>query len=214
MTVPPVLRLPSWRLLGGIVLGLLVVAGLGVGLWFWLSAQESRAMAAYADVLSRVPDARSREASPQARAAAASELEAVLAKHPSAGLAPTAAWELGNLRYDAREWSRARAAYEMALSRAQSTTLRTLARSAIGYTWEAQGDYAKALDTYRGALSGLRPGDFLYEELLADFGRMQELAGQKDAAVATYRQFLKELPKSPRADDVKSRLAHLGARPQ
>ncbi|HEV8585924.1 MAG TPA: tetratricopeptide repeat protein [Methylomirabilota bacterium] len=207
-------RRPSWRVVGGVVGGAVVLAVLGVGFWFWSAAEQSRAMTAYAEALSRVPDARARQAEPQARAAAARELEAVLAKHPSAALAPTAAWELGHLRYEARDWPRARAAYEMALTRASSATLRTLAQAAIGSTWEAEGNYARAMEVYRAALAGLRPNEFLYEELLVDVARMQELTGQTAEAVATYRQFLKEQPHSPRAAEVKGRLAHLGAGPR
>ena len=207
-------RLPSWRVIGGGLAGALLLAAIAVGLWFWSAAEQSRVTAAYADALSRVAEARGPQAASDARATAVRELEAVLAQHPAGGLAPTAAWELGNLRYDTRDWPRARAAYEMARARAQSPTLRTLARAAVGYTWEAEGAYARALEVYRAALAGLRPGEFFYEELLVDVGRMQELVGRTTEAIETYRQFLKELPKSPRADDVKARLAHLGARPQ
>lgn len=204
---------PSWRVLVGIGLGILGLAALVGGYAFWSAAQQRRAMDAYAAALSRVSEARAPQAAPELRAAAVRRLEAVLAEYPSGTLAPTAAWELGNLRYEARDWGRARAAYEMAQARAQSATLRTLTRAAIGYTWEAEGNWAQAIGAYRGALAGLRPGEFLWDELVVDVGRAQELAGQTADAIETYRQLLQRAPQSPRADDVRSRLAHLGAGP-
>src|SRR2546422_11539942 len=138
-----------------------------------------RSMAAYAEVMVRIAAAQGSEATPEARAGAMRDLEAILARYPSAGAAPQAAYDLGNLRYDAGQYAAARAAYEVALARGATGTLRTLARAAIGYTREAEHDMPKALDAYRAALAGLGPRDFYYEALLADLGRAPELAGQK-----------------------------------
>jgi hypothetical protein len=43
--------------------------------------------------------------------------------------------------------------------------------------------------------------------------RVQEVRGEKAAAVETYRRLLREMPQSLRADDVRSRLGSLGAAP-
>ena len=56
----------------------------------------------------------------------------------------------------------------------------------------------------------LRPGEFLWEETLIDLARAQEAAGDKDAAVETYRRFVKDAPAARRSDFVRSRLAALG----
>jgi len=151
--------------------------------------------------------------SPEARSAAARSLEAVLARYPSAAMAPLGAYELGNARYAERDWGRARAAYEVAATRTGSPTLRALARAGIGYAWEAERNPTKAAESYQAALAGLTPTDFYYEDLLLDLGRAQEQAGKKDAAVAIYRKYLKDLPTSQRADEIKMRLTRLGASP-
>src|SRR3989442_1787958 len=130
-----------------------------------------------------------------------------------AAMAALGAYELGNVRYGERDWARARSAYEIAAARTGSPTLKALARAGIGYTWEAERNPAKAVESYHAALAGLKPGDFYYEDLLLDLARSQEQAGKKDAAVETYRRHLKELPRSPRADEIKGRLTRLGASP-
>src|SRR3989449_5478735 len=62
-----------------------------------------RSMAAYAEVMVRIAAAQGSEATPEARAGAMRDLEAILARYPSAGAAPQAAYDLGNLRYDRSE---------------------------------------------------------------------------------------------------------------
>jgi tetratricopeptide (TPR) repeat protein len=215
--IAPRLSIPKgWRSLRALVVAaaaVVVLAAAGVGAWLWTSSRTNAAMAAYAVALARVPDTRGTPPSPEARAAAIQSLETTLATYPSAPAAGTAAYELGNLRYAGRDYPRARAAYQIVVTQSSSPTLRTMARAGIGYAWEAEKNYASASQAYRDALGDLAPTDFHFEELLIDLGRVQELAGQKDDAIATYRRLLKDIPKSLRADDVRGRLAALGATP-
>jgi tetratricopeptide (TPR) repeat protein len=205
------LRWLSTRLIVALVGAALAAALAGLGLWWWLDAQEREAVAAYLAAMKNLPA--DGAPAPEARAAAARELEAALARYPSSSLAPLAAYELGNLRYAERDWTRARAAWEMAAARTGSPTVRILARAGIGYTWEAERNYERAAAAFQAALEGVGPGDFQYADLLLDVARTQELAGKKDAAVETYRRLLKEVPQSPRAEEVRVRLARLGAGP-
>ena len=71
----------------------------------------------------------------------------------------------------------------------------------------------EATQAFEAALSGLKPGSFYYEELLSDLARVQERSGKKDAAITTYRRLLRDLPRSPRVPEIKTRLATLGATP-
>lgn len=186
-----------------------VVSLAAVGGWFWYEAQQRRVAAAYAEAMARVVAARTPQATPEARAAAAAGLEGVIARHPSAPTVSQAAYELGNLKFEAKQYAAARSAYEIALARGSSATVRTLARVGLGYTWEAERDYAKAIDAYQTVLKGLGPRDFMYEEGLMSLARAQELAGQKTEAADTYRKLLKDVPATRRAEDVKTRLAAL-----
>jgi tetratricopeptide (TPR) repeat protein len=204
-------RVPRWLLAGGV--GVLLLAVLGLGAWFWAEARERRAVGLYLEPLARLAMTRGGELSAEARAAIARELESALGQYPSASMAPEAAYELGNLRYAERDWAGARGAWEIVSLQAQSPTLKTLARAGIGYAWEAEGNLAKAREAYSQALAGVRPGEFYFEELLMALARAQEQSGDKTAAVETYRRLLRERPGSLRADEARSRLASLGASP-
>jgi tetratricopeptide (TPR) repeat protein len=196
-------------IIAGVVL---VVVLLGVtGGWLWYLAQQREVSGAYAATMLRVAAARVPKASAEARTAAAIELEQLIARYPSAAAVGEAAYELGNLKYDAKQYPAARSAYEVALGRGVSGTLRTLTRAAIAHTWEAERDYAKAIGSYQALVKNLGPKDFLYEETLMDLARAQELAGKKSEAAETYQKLLKDVPASRRAEDVKSRLAALSA---
>jgi len=192
------------------IAAVLIVGALAAGGWLWHAAGERRAMAAYAEALT---EARAAKTSPGARLAAIRALEAVLAEYPSAPAASQAAYHLGDLRYDAGQYAAARSAWEIAVAKRTPPTVQSLALLGIGQAWEAERNFPKAIDAYQAGLTRLGPRDFLYEELLIDLARAQELAGRRDEAVASYRKILKELPGSRRGDDVRSRLASLGASP-
>src|SRR5438046_9071575 len=127
---------PSRRTLVALAVGLLLVLVAGGAVWFWLAAERSRVMAAYADVLGRIAPAQRPQATPEARAAATRDLEAILTRYPSAAAAPQAAYDLGHLRYDATQYPPARAPHEVALARGATGTLRTLAQAGVGYARE------------------------------------------------------------------------------
>ncbi len=205
--------MPSWRTLAIGTGAVLAVVLLAVGAWFWNASQQQRGSAAYAATLMNHRAAEAPQATGEARIAAMHDLERVLAEYPSNLMAPQAAYVLGNLRYATGQFDRARAAYQITLARAGSGTMATLARAGVGYSWEAERKFPEATGAFEAALSGLRPTSFYYEELLSDLARVQERAGKKDAAITTYRRFLKDLPKSPRAPEIRTRLASLGATP-
>jgi TolA-binding protein len=206
------LALPSWRAIALGAGAVALVAALATGVWFWSQAQERRAEAAYAAPLARLGSQPAAQPGTE-RDKAVQELEAALAQYPSSSMAPLAAYELGNVRYEQREYARARALYEVAVTRAESPTVRRLASIGLGHGWEAERNFAKAGEVYQSALTGVKAGDFQYGDLLLDLARVQAAAGRKDDAVATYRLFLKELPASPRSDEVRAQLGRLGAAP-
>lgn len=200
-------------LVGGSVC--LLVAGLVLfGGWFWYNAAQKRGLAVYAEALTRAQTSQSDQGPADVRAQAIRELEAALAEYPSNVAAVQAAYELGNLRYMNREYPAARGAFQVALAKGARGTLRALSLAGTAYTYESERDFAKAVSAFQRGLEGVRPQDFLYEDLMLGLARNQELAAQKDAAVATYRRLLQEQPKSRRADMARTRLAELGVAPQ
>jgi tetratricopeptide (TPR) repeat protein len=196
---------------------MLIFTGLGTlvallvlgGAWFWYSAQQDRAQAVHAEALARAAAARTAQAA-TTTGAAIQGLEAALAREPGAALASQSAYELGNLRFDSGQYPAARAAYEIAMAKTGGETVRTLSRAGVAATWEAQGDFAKAVDAYSAAVSAEKPGQFYYEDLLIGLGRTQELAGRRDDAIQTYKRLLKDVPKLRRQPEVRGRLASLG----
>ena len=207
------MTLPTWRTIAIAAVAVVAVLLLGLGGWLLTSAQQQRGIAVYTEALARARQSEGPEASAEARMQAIRGLEGVLAQYPSNAMAPQAAYELGNLRFSAHEYDKARAAYQVIIAKAASGTLTTLARVGIGYAWEAERKFPDAVQAYQGALADIKPAAFYYEELLVDLARAQELAGKKDEAIATYRRILKDLPRSARADDIRNRLASLGAAP-
>jgi tetratricopeptide (TPR) repeat protein len=203
-------RLPSPRTLLTAGLGVLVVILVAGGVWFWMSSQSERAQAIHAEALSQAQAVQSPQTPPAAKAGAISALESAIAQAPGAALAAQSAYELANIRFDTGQFEAARAAYEIARGRAESGTIRTLAQAGIAATWEAERNFAKAIDAYGAALNGRKPGEFCYEDLLTGLGRSQELAGRKDDAIATYKRLLKDVPKLRRGDEIRGRLASLG----
>jgi tetratricopeptide (TPR) repeat protein len=189
----------------------LIVGALGAGGWYWHTVSQRHAMAAYADALTRAQPALAPQATADARAAGIRELEGVLTQYPSGAGAAQVAYELGSLRYDAQQYVQARSAWELAVAQGAPRTLKALSQGGVAYTWEAERNYAKAVDAFKTALTGLGPKDFYYEELLLGLGRTQELAGRKAEAIATYRRALGELAQGRRLEEIKARLAALGA---
>ena len=197
----------TWLIAGVAALAAVV---LGAGGWYWHTVSQRHAMAAYADAVTRAQPALSPQATADARAAGIRELETALTQYPSGPGAAQVAYQLGNLRYDAQQYVQARGAFELAVAQGAPRTLKALSQGGIAYTWEAERNYAKAVDAFKVALTGLGPKDFYYEELLLGLGRAQELAGQKADAVATYRRALGELAQGRRLEEIKARLAALG----
>ena len=202
-----------WARLGlQAVAGAVLVAALAGGGWTWYRAREARGAAALGEAMALAQRAESAPGSAEARDRAVAALERVLGEHPGLTTVPQAAYELGNLRYAARQYPAARGAYEISLAKGASGTIKTLAAAGIGYTWEAEKNYTSAVQAYEVALRGLGPSDFLYEDTLLSLARAQELAGKPTAALELYERALKDVPDSRRADDLRARIADLKSR--
>lgn len=203
-----------WVRVGLQALAVLVVIALVVaGAWAWYRSQESRGLAALAEATSLVRRAEGPDATSQARERAIQALEGVIAEHPRLSALPQAAYQLGNLKYAAGQYPAARGAYELALARGASGSLRSLAGMGIGYTWEAEKNYPNAAQAYEAVAKTLGPKGFLYEEALMAEARAQDLAGKPAAALEIYQRLLREVPDSRHAEDLRNRIAGLQSRP-
>ncbi len=190
---------------------IVLLGGVAFAFSAWQSAQEARGRLALAAAVELAQQASGPTAPAGSRERAAAALEAVLAEHPRFSGGPEAAYRLGNLRYELGQHAAARGAFEIALGKGASGTLRGLVALGIAYTHEAQKDYAKAQTAYQAALAGLAPRDFLFEEVLLGLARTQEFGGNPAGARDSYARLLKDRPDTRRADDIRSRLASLAA---
>lgn len=202
--LPPAIR---WGLLG--IGGLLGALALAAGVWTFFQHREAAAAQAFA-----AASATYRQAAAGSETArledAAKALSQYLADHPRAASAAQASYLLGNLEYQRRRYDAALTAFEAA-ARRDTGIVGTLSRLGTAYTWEAKGDPGRALTVYTDAVKGRGPKDFLYGELMLGMARTQEELKQPAAAIETYRKLLKETPESGRADEIRTRLAILGA---
>lgn len=192
--------------IGGVVAA---VAILGLAGWLWLRSEEARGQAALAATVDLVLQAEGPQATADARQRAIAALQLVLTQHGRTSAAAQAAYQLGNLQYQAGDHGAARAAYEIALAKGATGSVRTLAASGIGYTWEAQQNYPNAVAAYAALTREAGPKQFFFEEALLDLARAQALAGKPAEARATYERLLKDVPDSRRAPDVRARIAEL-----
>ncbi len=192
--------------IAGVVVALGLVATAG---WLWMRTQETRGQAALAGVAEVVQQSEGPQATAESRQKAVGLLQAVLAEHGRSTAATQAAYQLGNLQYQAGDYAAARAAYEIALAKGATGSVRTLSASGVGYTWEAEKNFANAVIAYDAAARGLGPKQFFFEEALLDLARAQALAGKPAEARATYERLLKDAPETRRAEDIRGRIAAL-----
>ncbi len=202
--LPAALR---WALLGaaGILVATIVVSAA----WSWSERRETAAARAFAAVQAAAQPAL---ASGQAGdlESAAKKLNQFLSEHPRSRVVAQAWYTLGDVEFHRQRWDAAAAAFAEA-ARRDTGSVGALSRLGEGYAYEAKGDPARALQAYQPALAGRGPADFLYGELLLAKARVQELAKDSAGAVATYKQYLKDLPSGDRAEEVRIRLALLGS---
>ena len=205
---PPALPSTRTLIIAGLVLVAVALAAFGG--WAWWDTQQRHAMEAAAEVMARVQPAHAPDATAEVKLTALRDLEQFLERYPSARSVPTAAYELGNLRFASGQYAAARTAYELALQRGASGLVASMARAGVARTWEAEREFGKAAEAYAALVASLDPRSFLYEDTLIDQARVLELSGKKNEAIAIYQKVLKELPTAKRSDDVRSRLASLG----
>ena len=205
-----VLRASRWGRWAGLGLIILAVVGLSWGGWMlWTTRAESHGAVALAQARSLLAQAQAPNAVPEAKERAQKALEDVVAEYPRLSSGAQAAYQLGNLRFAAGQYPQARAAFQVARSRARSASLGSLASLGIGFTFEAEKNYEAAEKSFAETVKGAGPKDFLYEEAMSDMARVQELGGKRAAAVETYQKILKDLPDGRRAEELRARVAML-----
>lgn len=203
-------ELPSpirWTLLS--VVALLLLALVGSGIWSWQGRREATAQQALGSVLPTVQQSVG-SGQPAELEAAAKGLRDFLSSHSGTRAGQQAWYLLGQVEFRRQQWEAAVTAFAEA-ARRDSGSIATLSRMGQGYAQESKGEPARALEAYQQALAGRGPKDFLYGDLLLAKARAQEQSKDSSGAIATYQQYLKDLPSTDRALEVRIRLALLGS---
>jgi cytochrome c-type biogenesis protein CcmH/NrfG len=199
--------LARWTILSaGLAILLILIAS---GIWNWHGRREAAAQQAIGTALGTVQRAiGSRQ--PAELDAAATTLNAFLASHSGTRAGQQGWYLLGQVEFQRHQWDAAAAAYGEA-ARRDGGSIGALSRLGQGYVYEAKGDPARALEVYEQALGGRGPKDFLYGDFLLAKARAQEQTKDSGGAIATYKQYLKDLPSADRVQEVRIRLALLGS---
>ena len=191
------------------VVSLLLVTVVAAAVWTFIGHREELAERDLGTVLVTAQRAVG-SGQPSELDAAAGALRQFLTSHPRARVSAQAWYVLGQVEFRRGQWEPSAAAFGEAARRDRGSIGR-LSRLGQGYAYESKGDLPKAIEAYQQTLSGLGPKDFLYGDLLLAKARAHELAKDSPAAIATYKQYLKDLPTSDRSQDVRIRLALLGS---
>jgi tetratricopeptide (TPR) repeat protein len=213
MNLPDWISDSRWTRIGVQVLAVVVVVALlAAGAWAWYRSQESRGLTVLAEATVLAQQAEDPQAPPELRSRAIKAMEAVLAEYPRVSASAQAAYHLGNLKYAEGQYGSARGAYQLALAKGASGAVGALAGMSIGYTWEAEKNYANAVAAYDAVAKRTGPKDFVYEDALTAEGRAQELAGKPAEALELYQRALRDVPQARRADYLRNRITNLGGR--
>lgn len=197
-----------WGVVG--VVGLLVVVLSLAGVRSWQERQDEASRNAFGPVMTVAHRALNASES-GALDEASRALTQFLKDYPRAEVSAQAWYFLGGVELRRRQWDAAASAFAAAASRDRSGSIGALSRLGEGTAYESKGDLSRAVDAYQQGLAGRTPKGFLYGELLLAKARAQEQAKDSSGAVATYKQYLAEVPSPDRAEEVRIRLALLGS---
>lgn len=176
---------------------------------------------ANADLLTDVPDPRKdvKDQAPRFKTAAEregavlKELDQFVAADATAGLKDEALVMKGAALLTLARYDDALGAYQAALAAKLDARLRFLAVEGSGYAYEGKGDLDKALAEFaklatdNGGLGGFYADRALYHQ-----ARLTALKGNREAAVALYKQILTKVPDTGLKDEITDRLALIEAK--
>lgn len=202
-------------LLAGVAIA--VIAGAAVGGFLWMRQHEDRAAADLLHEATRGASERSLLGGPPPmRSAAESQkaseaLRKILADFPRSSVAPQAAYLLGNVLSDLKDWDGAVNAYQDFLERyGGQRSLVPLVYQRLAYAQLAQGKIEEAEKTLTAVaqINGAPNKD----QALFELGKLDELLNRPEGALAHYQEIVKTHPSSPLAAEASLRIKTLDAR--
>jgi tetratricopeptide (TPR) repeat protein len=192
-------------ILTGIIVGALVASSIV----FWRIKTERREAAALnsfhraLEILTSAEDPSSKRYQE-----ALDGFERIQREYPNSKAAQLAQLQLGQGLLESKQYDKAVETYRTLLERNPTERLyRLFALQNLGYAYEGQGDYQRALDSFQGLVdmgeSFLRPSAYI------SIGRCYEKLGKREEALKKYRIFLEKYPESIMVPMIKNKLGTL-----
>jgi tetratricopeptide (TPR) repeat protein len=208
-------KMISWTLenlrliLVGTIIGALIV--LSIVLWrMRAKTQEVKALNSFyraSDILISIEDPASK-----GYLEALDELERILKDYPKTDASQLAQLQLGRGLLYAKQYTKAVETYRRFLDSGPRERLYELiAIHNLGYAYEGQGYYQKALDSFQGLLD--KGESFLQSWGYLNVGRCYEKLGKRHEALTTYRTCLEKFPDSAMIPMVKHKIGALEESP-
>ncbi len=204
-------RMLSWTVenLKFILIGLIIGALVAVSLVFWRIKGRNREIEAFnsfyraSEMLMSADDPSSK-----GYQEAIDEFEQIQREYPGTDAFQLAQLQLGQGLLNSKQYEKAVETYRTFLdSDPREGLYRLLALLNLGYAYEGQGDYQRALDSYQTLVakgkSFLQPWGYL------NMGRCYEKLDKREEAMKTYRIFLEKFPDSAMALTIKGKISTL-----
>ena len=204
-------RIISWTvenlklILIGIIIGVLVV----VSLVFWRIRTRNReveALNSFYRALEMLTSAE--DPSSKGYQEAIDEFGRIQREYPRTEAVQLAQLQLGQGFLNSKQYDKAMETYRKFLdSDPREELYRLLALQNLGYAYEGQGDYQRALDSYQSLVS--EGESFLQPWGYFNVGRCYEKLGKREEALKAYGIFLEKFPDSAMASLVKNKIGVL-----
>ena len=191
-----------------------VIVAIAIGGYFWLRQHENAA----AEAILHQGMAMLTQASPAAPSPRPDQMQQaveifrkVLAEYPRSSAAPQAAYMLGNVLSDLKDWEGATKAYQDFTARySDHTSLIPLVYQRLAYTQLSQGkleEAQKAFQLITKMTTAPNKDHALYE-----LARIHEALQRPEGALAYYQELIKDHPHSPYTEEASIRIKTLDAK--
>ncbi len=200
------------KLLIGVVVCLILAVGAWVGIGTYMEHRQDQASEALASSFENYAKAVEGKADPAQEKAARVSLAKVVDQYGSTPAGIQARLALGDLLVEKGKYADAeKVLSELCDETTLPTAMRPLVRHSLGLSLEGQKKYAEAANAYQSAMK--EAGQTLRNSYRLDLARVQEAAGQKEAAIKSYTEAVAQPPDPSSLDMVRSRLVALGVDP-
>jgi tetratricopeptide (TPR) repeat protein len=201
----------TWMLAG---IGVVVIVAIVIGGYFWMRQHQEAAaeellhhgMAMLSPATPTAPPPR-----PEQMQQAAETFRKVIAEYPSSSVTPQAAYMLGNILSDLKDWEGATKAYQDFIKRyGDHKSLIPLVYQRLAYAQLSQGKLDEAQNTFQIIAKMSNPPN--KDHALYELARIHEALQRPEGALAYYQELIKDHPHSPYTEEATIRIKTLDAK--